>query len=72
MDDLLDDPGGPRADATLTAQIEGLRDDLAVNGDFKVDMGDGPKSAAAFLRELDGDREFNDMLGRCGKVRTTE
>lgn len=72
--DMFDDPTGPQARPAQDAMIEDVRDQIARDGEFKVDMGDGKgeRTASSLLDEMDADDEFIAMIDLCGRPRGKE
>ncbi len=70
--DMFSDPTDPKARPMQEAMIESVRDVIARDGDFQVDLmdGRGTRSASDMVREMDDDAEFSDILDLCGKRRT--
>lgn len=68
--DIFSEPSSPKAKPAQISMVEDLRDRIEVEGDFKVDVGEGPVSASSLLREMDDDLDFEDILNACGKRRT--
>lgn len=71
---IFSDPASKEARPILDGMSASLRDDVARDGDFMLDLGDGKgeRSVSAILDDLDRGDEFAEVLDLCGKPMVKE
>ena len=72
--DMFSEPWSPQARPVLDDISASIRDDIARDGDFRLDLGDGKgeRSASSILDDLDRGDEFADVIDLCGKPMVKE
>ena len=71
---MFSEPWSPQARPVLDDISASIRDDIARDGDFRLDLGDGKgeRSASSILDDLDRGDEFADVIDLCGKPMVKE
>lgn len=71
---IFSDPASKEARPILDTMSASLRDDIARDGDFTLDLGDGKgeRTVSAILDDLDRGDDFADILDLCGKPMVKE
>lgn len=72
--DMFDDPSSPKARVLQDNIAADMRDQIARDGDFTVDMADGKgeRSASSVLDDLDAGDAASARMDLCGKMRPKE